>query len=443
MQHVWLLNLAAAAIPAFFFKPNVRAAANLFAAIVMVLVYQPILVLAPSALGAEQFALCLPPLVISMAIIAAASSWSIAWSLPAGPRLFWGLLTVATFLIVGALVVQALDSGLRLVSILNVAEARAGLSVSRPALYAIHIWTFAVGPLWITILLYRSKYWNLILVLLPFLLSYLITFQVTTIYAPIWVLAAFFSGNFIHRYGVVGAVLFCSAPIMCLSLLPILANIFGYADQRYLIDVYGAYFGFRLYGVHGQIFANYVDFFSTHPHTWFSHVTGINKFVRYPYDVDLPVLIGMNYPGGNQNTNFWGQDAVAGAGLWAMPAVSLVFGGILLAVNTVCRGLAAPFVVGAISMAALRFADSTIPTSLVTGGLALLLVLLAFAPRGMFGEASWPRARSAGPGGLSTAQPAQPYQNRALASVICTGFDGPLPIRFNIKSSSSGPSSMG
>lgn len=78
---------------------------------------------------------------------------------------------------------------------------------------------------------------------------------------------------------------------------------------------------------------------------------------------------------------FWTQDGIVGAGLAAVPVQSVVFVMILAAVNTASRGLDPKFAVTAVSMSAQRFSDGSLPTSLLSGGLVFLIIMLWLAPR--------------------------------------------------------------
>ena len=206
---------------------------------------------------------------------------------------------------------------------------------------------------------------------------YMLTFQKAVLLAPAWVVAMWCFTGFRMARTPVGIFCFLMAPLVLSGLYVFL----GLPGSREILGT----IPMRMYAVPGQVFAHYVDFFSRNPHTWFSHVTGLNLFIDYPYPQQLPLLIGDAYPGGNQNANFWAQDAIAGAGLWAIPLVSLAFGLVLVLVNSAASGLDIRFVLTMCTMAAQRFSDGTLATGVLTGGLGLILILLVLAPRNVYG----------------------------------------------------------
>ncbi|HTY08890.1 MAG TPA: hypothetical protein VMF29_06975 [Candidatus Edwardsbacteria bacterium] len=139
----------------------------------------------------------------------------------------------------------------------------------------------------------------------------------------------------------------------------------------------------RIFGIPGLLTGFYQDFFSVHPWTYFSHVSGINHLVRYPYGASIGMEVGNYYYGNpdlNANTHLWGMDGLAGFGLAGILMVSLLCGLAFWLLDSVAadhdRVLAALMV----SFTALNIGNMSLFTTMLSGGLGLIIVLLAVMP---------------------------------------------------------------
>lgn len=369
MDQLRPLLLLYAGLPSLFVGAEYRPSRQ-FVAVLNILVYIPILVCAPSFLG-DLATEAVSAVFLGMIIVAIMSNGKIQWKLTGRPRMFWTIFVMASVVVAAILLGEAARNGVRFAATLEEKrEIRETLQYSVATGYALNIWTYCLGPLWLALLMTAKRYLYLPLAFAPFILAYAVASQTVALVAPIWILsvyaAAWMTGSF--RY--ISTLLFMAAPLG-------LALYLNFAFD----NNYDTIIGLRLYSIHGQIFAHYIDFFGSNPNTWFSHIKGLNWLIQYPYDQNIAVLIGQHYPGGNQNANFWTQDGIAGAGIWAIPFVSVVFGCLLIVINATSEGVPVPLVAAATSMAAFRFADGTIATALLTGGLGLLILLMMMMPR--------------------------------------------------------------
>jgi hypothetical protein len=292
---------------------------------------------------------------------------------------FWfSYIVGALVAICAALIIkEGLASGIHFVGFSDLYELRAELELSGAGRYALSLYVFSIGPMALAMALYHRHVIFAAALTSIYVLGYLFTFQKFILLAPLWIAAIWFSSRFEFFRRPVGLVLIYTFPFF-VSFFWIILELPGNEQALGLLPA-------RLYAVPGQIFAHYADFFSTNPHTGFSHISGISSFVEYPYDQPIPLMIRDSYPGGNQNANFWAQDAIAGAGIWAIPFVSLLFGILLFIVNSASSGLDPRFSYTAVSLTAQRFSDGTLATGLLSGGLALTILLLTLAPRDHFG----------------------------------------------------------
>lgn len=124
------------------------------------------------------------------------------------------------------------------------------------------------------------------------------------------------------------------------------------------------------------LITQYLDFFDLNQLTLGSHVSGINTFVMYPYERDIPRTIGLHYYGGpvTANVNFWAQDGIAAFGLPGVVLMSIVCSGVFWLIDVAARHLDSRFVVLCLCYTATNFSDTGLFTTLVTGGLFLLIV---------------------------------------------------------------------
>ena len=364
---------AAAFVPLVLLSPRLQPA-HLFALVVFVYVFQSILTVAPHFLGLQTFWPISLIVAISMVIIVLAANMRLPVRPKGHPQLFQALLFLAVALTAGPILVMAAKTGLKFPGFTSIYELRAELEHQGFVEYAIHIYATTVGPLLMAYALTRRRWFAAIAAASIFVVIYGLKFTKAPLFAPLFVVTLWLLVKFVKTPRPWHALAFYGGPlVLTYGLVALWPERLGATLTALVLH--------RTYTMPGQIFAHYVDFFSSNPYTWFSHIKGISWFVTYPYDDVLPFIIKDHYPGGNQNATFWTQDAVAGAGIYAIPFVSLFFGAMLILINTAARGLDAVFVIPAVAMAAQRFTDGSLPTALLSGGIAFLIVLLWLMPR--------------------------------------------------------------
>lgn len=146
-------------------------------------------------------------------------------------------------------------------------------------------------------------------------------------------------------------------------------------------------FHMRTIAVPALLESQYIMFFTDHPLTLGSHLTGISAIVPYQYDYDIPRTVG-NYFYGNlmtANANFWAQDGLAGFGPFGLVAMSAVAAGVFWVLDSVAYRLPPRLVLPALACVLLAFANTSLFTTLVTGGLGLLLLAFWCFPSGDHG----------------------------------------------------------
>jgi hypothetical protein len=162
----------------------------------------------------------------------------------------------------------------------------------------------------------------------------------------------------------------CLVPLLALLLLNL-------ADEGLAVQLVALVY-MRTYGLAGALTGVYADFFATHPHTAFSHISIVSSFVAYPYEQSLGQEVGYWLVGWplDANANFWATDGIASAGNIGVVLVGVIVGLFLIvanaAVDKVDRRLAFTALIPFIMMAC----NTSIFTSMLTGGGGLMLMMI-------------------------------------------------------------------
>ena len=139
--------------------------------------------------------------------------------------------------------------------------------------------------------------------------------------------------------------------------------------------------------IHSRIFSipqlsigQYYNFFENYPYTYGSHITGVKLFVTYPYDMEIPRIIGRHFYDAEltANVNMWAQDGIASFGLIGIPIVSAIAALIFWFFDSIAKLHDSGFVTVALGNIALSFANISLFTTIFSAGLFLLTLALYF-----------------------------------------------------------------
>lgn len=149
---------------------------------------------------------------------------------------------------------------------------------------------------------------------------------------------------------------------------------------------------FRLFTVPALTVPQYAGFFESHPVTHLATVTGFSWVLPNPYETDIPYTIGRYYYGSSvgANAGMWAADGIAGFGLWGIPLISCVCAIVLWLLDTIAADMDPAFVGVVIAYCGISFTNISLFTTLITGGLAFVMIALAFAPRDTRGRIPLP-----------------------------------------------------
>lgn len=194
----------------------------------------------------------------------------------------------------------------------------------------------------------------------------------TVLFAPVIIVGIFFILGF-RRAPFFGFVALTLTLLVCLPYLLSLLQL----DLRLQIK-YVNLVNFRTLAVPHLLYVQYLDFFSDHALTYGSHIKGISSLVSYPYGEQILKIIGeYYYPGSRMNANagMWAQDGLAGFGISGIVLVSCVLSAVMLALDFAARGHDKRWVGTALAMITLFLCNASLFTTLLTGGLGLLIAI--------------------------------------------------------------------
>lgn len=170
-------------------------------------------------------------------------------------------------------------------------------------------------------------------------------------------------------------------PIIALSFAGILFTISG-------VYLTGSIFYFvsqavmRGIGIQSIVLPHYVEFFSNNPNTLYSHVSGISGIVDYPYERPLGFVIGTYMSGNpkfNANSSFWATDGIAALGYAGIVYIGIIMGLMFSILNALSRGVNMHFMCLAMVPFVMAASNTSIFTSLLTSGGALVFLVARYA----------------------------------------------------------------
>ncbi|MCC7003010.1 MAG: hypothetical protein IT357_12710 [Gemmatimonadaceae bacterium] len=141
---------------------------------------------------------------------------------------------------------------------------------------------------------------------------------------------------------------------------------------------------FRTLAIPGLATTQYAGFFADHPHTLGSHVTGLSSLVDYPYHTTLDYLVGQFYYGQvnmGLNASTWASDGLAAFGLPGVLLATFLCASLFWLIDSAADGLDIQFTVVALAYGIVNFSNVPLFTNLVTGGIALMVLVFTLWPR--------------------------------------------------------------
>ncbi len=370
-------------VPLAFLPLRIRRFSHFFLWFFFIVVYTPLQItmarVGTLPHGSEGLSLLLLASLFLIRLINASTQFSL-------PRLrelgFLSSANIIVFLSITALALTILQfhSIMQLVAIDDVYSQRfalADLSANRISGYLLNWLVFVFSPLLLA-LSFRHKKMSFAL---------LASFLCLTVYmvnGSKIALIAFFMPFLLHWLLAWGLLrrpfLFILFPIIFLLPPILLIAVLG-SEVGGVVKLIVSQFSMRAFGVQAVAFTQYVHFFEENPHTYFSHVTGINLFVDYPFQTPLGRAVGY-WASGNElfsaNSHFWASDGIAAAGYIGLLLIGVLVGLMLSFVDALVRGADLGFVITASAPFLLTAANTPIFTAMVTGGGLLIFVFCQY-----------------------------------------------------------------
>jgi hypothetical protein len=166
-----------------------------------------------------------------------------------------------------------------------------------------------------------------------------------------------------------------AALLLCPAAFELTGAAGGAIDTWYVAIIHS-----RIFNIPALSIGQYYNFFENHPLTYGSHITGVNLLVAYPYDMDIPRTVGKYFYHAEltANVNMWAQDGIASFGLIGIPVVSAIAAVVFWLFDSIASRHDSRFVAVALGSIALSFANISLFTTVISGGLFLLIVALYF-----------------------------------------------------------------
>jgi hypothetical protein len=154
---------------------------------------------------------------------------------------------------------------------------------------------------------------------------------------------------------------------------------------------------FRTFGLAGLLSAQYYYFFDHNPVTYYSHIKGLNLLIHYPFKYPLGTEIGYYYyfPLVDTTAHFWATDGLAALHLPGILIASVVCAFVFWLIDSVGQELDIKFVALTMFYATYSLANLSLFTTLLSGGLGLLILFLYWMPLPRTSKVS-PRAKRIG-----------------------------------------------
>jgi hypothetical protein len=322
------------------------------------------------------------------------------WSLPSvrrlqfSPRTFW---TGFTFIVVALelWVLIVFRGNLHIVSFADIYDLRfAANDVMEGSLvgYAIIWLSSIIGPFLMAYGLVNRRKIVCLAGLLAQLLVYSAVGSKAALLSILIVMAFYFllrdKGGFFGIKAIWGCAVLFFILFLARSTDPGSGSILGWTFSIILM---------RTFGNSGLSMEWYRDFFQRNPLTYYSHVTGVNWFVHYPYANPIGIEVGGFYSGNpslDQNANFWATDGLAGGGLLGVVLISLLAAFIFWLLDVAAQKHDLRFSCLLVCFTAINLSNVSLFTTLLSGGLGFLIPILYLMPSETNHEQLWVKGRA-------------------------------------------------
>lgn len=229
--------------------------------------------------------------------------------------------------------------------------------------------TKAIAPFLIALYIYEKKYVKLIFILGIQILFYLSFGNKAYLFSIFALLATGFLMNF-KNFCIKFPFLF-SISIMFSSIM----------FKMFNIDFLQRAIPYRMLFIPSQIQYQYFDFFSINTKLHFSeNFIGQILNINNKYGIEIPILISRIFSGRIDNMAFSNtgifSDAYSNGGFFAMICISIIFGFLLLTVDSASIAVPIKITIPAFSYIMFVMNDTSLFTTFLTGGFGLMILFI-------------------------------------------------------------------
>jgi len=143
----------------------------------------------------------------------------------------------------------------------------------------------------------------------------------------------------------------------------------------------------RTFTIPGSEMAEYQHFFSTMPHTYLAHVTGINQLIPNPYKLSMGEEVASfygqigEYGLTNANASFFAMDGIGGFGLGGILIMGVLCAIVFWVLDSCARDYELKFSVPVLAMVIMSLTNVSLFTTLLGNGLIAWILLFLTMPR--------------------------------------------------------------
>ena len=243
--------------------------------------------------------------------------------------------------------------------------------------YAMTILSSLLDPLYIAYGLVKKRNLPLVLGGLNQLLLYSVGGSKAVVLSAVIILGIFI---LMRKSGWDFGVRLIGATLAVLGALVII-SFFSHASiiLRYAISILFS----RTFANGGYTTGLYSSFFQSHPLTYLSNVHGIGFFVHYPYSEPLGLVIGYGAVGSrtlDANAHFWAMDGLAAFGPPGIVIISILCALVFWVLDSAASRHDIVFCSLTVAFETIVLTNTSLFTTLISGGLALLVLLLMGMP---------------------------------------------------------------
>lgn len=295
------------------------------------------------------------------------------------PAFFWTLIVLVT-VVLDVWIIAIFHSGMHLVGFSDVYELRSStdeLSKGTGIGYAVMLLSSVINPMYIAYGLTSRRKALIVVGFLNQLLLYTAGGSKAVILSIFMLVGLYF---IIGRSGQSFGLRMVAAVN---SILVLLCFLVEKKDLSTVLKLAVSVLFMRTFANGGYMTGAYASFFHSHPLTYLSSVHGIDQVIHYPYARTVALELGwyeMGVPDLDLNAHFWATDGIAAFGPPGILLISFLCALVFWVLDSSSAKHSTVFVSLMLAFVTVNLTNVSLFTTLVSGGLGILILLLVFMP---------------------------------------------------------------